>query len=224
MNSMLNLLRSPINLILGLALTMVMGCASAATQRTGRAVEKGSLARPPLLLIHDFAVAPEDAPPSLEIARGQDVARSFSEEVVKKLEAVGIAAQRATDSTRVPLNALVVKGQFVTIGEGNRARRMFIGFGAGSTMLEVEVQVYQMMGTGLQRITEVQGGARGHRMPGLAVAGVMAPALGTATPLLTQGAAGVVREARGGIRADIDRLAEQFAYKTVAFYHHQGWR
>jgi hypothetical protein len=35
--------------------------------------------------------------------------------------------------------------------------------------------------------------------------------------------AGVVREVRGGIGADIDRLAEQFAYKTVAFYHRQGW-
>lgn len=224
MTQNINLVRNPMSLVLALVLTMVMGCASANTQRTGQAVQKGSLARPPVLLLHDFAVAPEDAPPSLEIARGQDIAQSFSEEVVRKLEAVGIAAQRATDSTRVPLHALVVKGRFVTINKGNRAKRMLIGFGAGSTMLEVEVQAYQMTRSGLQRITEVQGEARGHRMPGLAVAGGMAPALGTVTPLLTQGAAGVVREARGGIRADTDRLAEQFAYKTVAFYHRQGWR
>jgi hypothetical protein len=186
-------------------------------------VEKGKLPRPAVLLIYDFSVAPDGAPPSLEIARGQGIAKSLSEEVVGKLEAVGIAAQRATDSTRVPLHALVVKGQFVTIDEGSRAKRMLIGFGAGSTMLEVEVQAYQMTERGLRRITEVQGEARGNRMPGMVLAGGMAPAVGTMMPVLTQGVAGVVREARGGIRADIDRLAEQFAYKAVAFYHLQGW-
>jgi hypothetical protein len=90
-------------------------------------------------------------------------------------------------------------------------------------MLEVEVQAYQMTERGLRRITEVQGEARGNRMPGIVLAGGMAPAVGTMMPVLTQGVAGVVREARGGIRADIDRLAEQFAYKAVAFYHLQGW-
>lgn len=220
----LNLLRNPLNPVLILVLSTVMGCASATTQRTGQLVEKGTLPRPPVLLIHDFAVAPDGTPPSAELERAQDIARSFSEEVITKLEAVGISAQRATDSTRVPLHALVVKGQFVTIDEGSRTKRMLIGFGAGSTMLEVEVQAYQMMESGLQRITEVQGEARGNRMPGMAVAAGMAPALGTVTPLLTQGVATVVREARGGMRADIDRLAEQFAYKTVAFYQRQGWR
>ncbi|MCU0587660.1 MAG: DUF4410 domain-containing protein [Syntrophobacteraceae bacterium] len=223
MHRKLNILRNPINLVLCLVLSSAMGCASATSQRTGRLVEKGALPRPAVLLIYDFSVAPDGARPSEEIQRGQAIAQSLSEEVVTKLEAVGIAARRATDSTSVPLHALVVKGQFVTINEGSRAKRMLIGFGAGSTRLEVEVQAYQMTRSGLRRITEVQGGARGNRMPGIVLAGGMAPAVGTLTPVLTQGVAGVVREVRGGIGADIDRLAEQFAYKTVAFYHRQGW-
>jgi hypothetical protein len=219
----LHLLRNSINLVLSLALSIGMGCASAATQRTGQAVEKGSLARPPALLIYDFAVAPEDAPPSLEIARGQDIAKSFSEEVVRKLEAVGIAAQRATDSTRIPLHALVVKGQFETIQEGSQVKRVLVGFGAGSTLLQVQVQIYRMIEDGLQRISELEGQARGNRMPGVALSGAAAAGTGFLLPVFINAGLATSREVMGGIQADIDRLAEQFAYKAVAFYHRQGW-
>jgi hypothetical protein len=223
MKQTIELFRKPMYLAVCLALSLVMGCASATTQRTGEAVEKGSLPRPPVMLVYDFAVAPDGAPPSLEIARAQDVAKLFSEEVVRKLEAVGIPAQRATDSTPAPLHALVVKGQFETIQEGSRTQRMVIGFGAGSTMLQVEAQLYQMTGNGLQRISEVEGQARGGRMPGLALPGTVAAATGFVIPVIVKGGLTTVNEIRGGIQADVDRLAEQFAYKAVAFYHGQGW-
>ena len=216
--------RKPIYLVAGLVLSIVMGCASATTQRTGQVVEKNTLPKPPVLLIYDFSVAPDDAPPSAEIERGRAIAKSFSEDVVEKLEAVGITARRATDSTPVPLHALVVKGQFVTIQEGSRAQRMVIGFGAGSPLLRVEVQLYQMMGNGLQRISEVEGQARGSRMPGMALPGGVAAATGFLVPVFVKGGLTTVREVRADIQADIDRLAERFAYKTVAFYYRQGWR
>lgn len=223
MNQRIKLLRKPMYVAVSFALSLVMGCAGATTQRTGQVVKKGSLARPPVMLVYDFAVAPDDAPPSLEIARAQDVAKSFSEEVVRKLEAVGITAQRATDSTPAPLHALVVKGQFVTIQEGSRAQRVVVGFGAGSTMLQVEVQLYQMTGSGLQRISEAEGEARGSRMPGVALPAGAAAATGFLVPLFVKGGLTTVREIGGDIQADIDRLAERFAYKAVAFYHRQGW-
>ncbi len=223
MKQTIELIRKPMYLAVCLALSLVMGCASATTQRAGQVVEKTSLPQPPLMLVYDFAVAPDDAPPSLEIARAQDVAKSFSEEVVRKLEAVGIAAQRATESTPVPAHALIVKGQFETIQEGSRAQRMVVGFGAGSTMLQVQAQLYQMTGNGLQRISEVEGQARGSRMPGLALQGTVAAATGFVIPVIVKGGLSTLNEIRGGIQADVDRLAEQFAYKAVVFYHSQGW-
>lgn len=60
----------------------------------------------------------------MEIKRGRAIAKSFCEAVVRKLEAVGIAARRAKDSTPVPLHALVVKGQLITIQEGSRVQRI----------------------------------------------------------------------------------------------------
>jgi len=68
-----------------------------------------------------------------------------------------------------------------------------------------------MMESRLQRIKEVEGQARGSRMTGMA---------GSAAAGMS-----IAREAGGaGIQADVGRLAEQFAYKTVAFYYRQGWR
>ena len=214
----------PRHLVVSILLSLVVGCASATTQQTGQRVEERTLPRPPVLLIYDFAVAPDDAPPSEEIERGRAIAKAYSEEVVIKLEAVGIPAQRATDSTTVPLHAVVVKGQFVTIQEGSRTRRMLIGFGAGSTMLRVEVQVYQMMESGLQRIKEVEGQARGSRMPGVAGPGAVAGATGVVAGVAVAGAMSTVREVRGGIKADVHRLAERFGYKMDVFYYRQGWR
>ena len=214
----------PRPLVVSLLLSLVVGCAGATTQQTGQRVEDRTLPRPPVLLIYDFAVAPDDAPPSEEIERGRAIAKAYSEEVVIKLEAVGIPAQRATDSTTVPLHAVVVKGQFVTIQEGSRTRRMLIGFGAGSTMLRVEVQVYQMMESGLQRIKEVEGQARGSRMPGVAGPGAVAGATGQVAGVAIAGGMSVVREVKGAIQADVGRLAERFAYKADAFYYRQGWR
>ncbi len=214
---------SPRLLVVSLLLSLVVGCASATTQQTAGVWGK-TLPRPPVLLIYDFAVAPDDAPPSEEIERGRAIAKAYSEEVVIKLEAVGIPAQRATDSTTVPLHAVVVKGQFVTIQEGSRTRRMLIGFGAGSTMLRVEVQVYQMMESGLQRIKEVEGQARGSRMPGVAGPGAVAGATGAVAGVAVAGAMSTVREVRGGIKADVHRLAERFSYKMDVFYYRQGWR
>jgi len=213
----------PRYLVVSLLLSLVVGCASATTQQTAGVGDK-TLPRPPVLLIYDFAVAPEDAPPSEEIERGRAIAKAYSEDVVIKLEAVGIPAQRATDSTTVPLHAVVVKGQFVTIQEGSRTRRMLIGFGAGSTMLRIEVQVYQMMESGLQRIKEVEGQARGSRMPGVAGPGAVAGATGVVAGVAVAGAMSTVREVRGGIKTDVHRLAERFGYKVIVFYYRQGWR
>ena len=83
----------PRYLVVSLLLSLVVGCAGATTQQTA-GVSGKTLPRPPVLLIYDLAVAPDDAPPSAEIERHRAIAKAFSEELVIKLEGVGIPAQR----------------------------------------------------------------------------------------------------------------------------------
>ena len=210
-------------LVFSLLVSLVVGCAGASARQTRQYVKDRTLPRPPVLVVYDFAVAPADAPPSEEIKKGRTIARYFSEQMVTKLGERGIRAQRATASTTVPLHALVVKGQFVTIEEGSRAKRLLIGFGAGSTELRARVQAYQMTESGLRIISEGEGGAHGSKMPGMAGPAAVAGATGQVAGLAISGVMSVGREIKGPIRADVKRLAEHFTKRAVAVYTRQGW-
>ncbi len=220
-------------------LVAALGCAGASSQQTRQYAADGTLPRPPVLLVYDFAVNPQDAladtfgeefspepePPSKEMQEGRVVATALAEAVVAKLRKRGIHAERAVRSTPIPQHALVVKGQFLTIEKGSRAKRMIIGFGAGMTELRVRGQVYQMRETGLVRVSEGEGRAHGDRMPGMAVpVGVGAAAGRVVTSAIISGGMNIVQEVTGELRGDVERLAEQFAERAENFYKRQGWR
>ncbi len=211
-------------LVVSLLLSLVVGCAGGSGRQTRQYVRDRTLPRPPVLLLYDFAVAPADAPPSKKIKQDRAIARSLSEQAVIKLGGRGIRAQRATASTTVPLHAVVVKGQFVTIEEGRGAKRVLIGFGAGKSELRVNGRVYQMMESGLKIISEGEGGAHGSSSPGLAAPAVVAAATGSPVGLVVSGAMHLLTETKGPVKQNIGRLADQMAERAAALYSRQGWR
>ncbi|MFQ5962229.1 MAG: DUF4410 domain-containing protein [Candidatus Methylomirabilales bacterium] len=211
-------------LVVSLLVSLVVGCAGGSARQTRQHVKAGTLPRPPVLLLYDFAVAPADAPPSEKIRQDRAIARSLSEQTVIKLGERGIRAQRATASTTVPLHAVVVKGQFVTIEEGSRGKRVLIGFGAGKEELRARAQVYQMMEGGLKIISEGEGEAHGASRPGLAAPAIVAGATGSPVGLVVGGAMHLYTEISGPVKQNIGRLADRFAERAVAFYSRQGWR
>jgi hypothetical protein len=123
-----------------------------------------------------------------------------------------------------PANALILKGQFLSVDEGDRAKRMVIGFGAGSSELVARVQAYQATETGLRRIAEAEAEASGSKKPGMVIpVGVGAAAGTAATSAVISGGMNVTTEVRGGLEADAGRLAEKIAERAEAFYQRQGW-
>ena len=211
-------------LVVSLLLSLVVGCAGGSSRQTRQHVRDRTLPRPPVLLLYDFAVAPADAPPSEKIKQDRAIARSLSEQAVIKLGQRGIRAQRATASTTVPLHAVVVKGQFVTIEEGRGAKRVLIGFGAGKSELRAIARVYQMMESGLKIISEGEAGAHGSSSPGLAPSAIVAGATGSPVGLVAGGAMHLHTESKGPVKENIGRLADGFAERAAAFYSRQGWR
>ncbi|HEU4428769.1 MAG TPA: hypothetical protein VFT98_08445, partial [Myxococcota bacterium] len=93
-------------------LLITVGCASAGVDSATR-YDQTDLPRPPVMLVYDFAVDPEDVlidqfgaafsdeEPSRgeRSARGREVARSLSLQIVEKLNAAGIPARRASITT-----------------------------------------------------------------------------------------------------------------------------
>lgn len=216
-----------------LAATLALGCAKAGID-VMQAGPTGPMVKPPVLLVYDFAVTPEDAltdsvgaywerageAESKEIQLGHATAVSLSEQLVAKLQKKGIAAERALDDRAPPLHAFVVRGQFLDVDKGSRLKRVVIGFGAGSSKLVARVQVYQVVDWGLRRIAEAEAVASGSKMPGMALpVGIAA----TVTSAAISGGMNILKEVRGGMDADAGRMAEQIAKRAEAYYRSQGW-
>ncbi len=220
-----------------LAVMLAFGCAKAKID-TIQAAPTWRMMKPPVVLIYDFAVTPEDAltdsfgaywdgagqAESKEIQIARATAASLSEQLVAKLQKKGIAAERARDDRAPPLHAVVVRGQFLDVDKGSRLKRMVIGFGAGSSKLVARVQVYQAVDWGLRRIAEAEATASGSKAPGMAVPlGAGAAAGSLAMSAAISGGMNIIREVRGGMDADAGRMAEQIAKRAEAYYQSQGW-
>jgi len=187
--------------------------------------------------VYDFAVDANDvvvdtfgpsfldhkASTSERSVKGKAVAHELAEQLVTQLAERGITVKRATHSTPVPLHALVAKGQFVTINEGDEMERVVIGFGLGSEKIQVRVQVYQMTESGLRRISEVEGEAHGRKTPGVAGPAGIAGATGMVAGVVISGGMNIVSEAKGPMAEAVKNLAKKFADRAVKGYKRQGW-
>jgi len=215
----------------------LVGCAGGSVE-PGRQYTKGeSLPRPPVLLIYDFAVDPAnvavdklgpdfvsgEAPTSEKLQQGRAVAQALSKQLVTQLAERGITVRRAHGSTNVPMHALLVKGQFVSIEEGDQITRVVVGFGVGSGGLQANVQVYQQTETGLRPIAGAKGEAHGRKTPGVAGPAAVAAGAGMVVGLVVATAVTTKSELKGDMVTHVESLAEAFADRAEKFYKRQGW-
>jgi len=223
--------------LIAAALLVGLGCAGATAKPGKQYAQKGVLPIPPVLVVYDFAVDTSSVMvdtfgpnfihnpnnPSKENATARAVASSLSEALVEELGKRGIHAKRAGSSTP-PVDAVVVKGQFLTIEEGDRTKRMLIGFGAGAEKLQIRVQAYQVTERGLRRLAESEGEAYGDKMPGMAVPLGAGAAMGNvARSAAISGGMNVMQEVRAGLDKAAKNMAKELADRAKSFYTRQGW-
>jgi hypothetical protein len=193
--------------------------------------------RPPVFLIYDFAVDPEDvmvdtagltsgdeASMAKRLSEGKEWANALTESLVRQFVEEGITSRRATGSTHIPLNAIAVKGQFISIDEGDEIKRTTIGFGAGAEDVSVMVQVYQMRKAGLMRISEIEAEGHGRKTPGVAGPAAVAVGAGMVAGLVVSSAMNVKSEAvDGSMQTTVDDIAEELVQRGVNYYKKRGW-
>jgi hypothetical protein len=214
-----------------------VGCAGGSVEPGAQYTKGESLPRPPVVLVYDFTVDPADvdvdnlgpnfvsgeAPTSERIQQGRAVAQALSEELVTEMVKLGITARRGGGSINVPMHALLVKGQFVSIEEGDQIKRVVVGFGAGSGGLQAHVQVYQQTETGLKPISEAKGEAHGRKTPGVAGPAAVAAGAGMFVGLVISSTVTAGSELTGDMSTHVENLAEEFAERAEKFYKDQGW-
>ena len=203
-----------------------------------------NLPAPPIVLVYKFAVNMNEVTANQGIFQkainaaeststqqqdadvAHEVADAFAEEMVTKIIALGLPAQRAFPVTYVPQNALIITGEFVDIDEGNRTRRMVIGLGAGKAQINAEVQALTATAGGNQLLVEFTTHADSGDMPGAAVtmgAGAAAQGGVTAGMAAANVAIGGVKAYRSEIARMSARSADKAAQFLAKFFAQQGW-
>ena len=156
----------------------------------------------------------------------QEVANDFADELVNQINDLGLPAQRATRGTYVPSNALVITGYFIDVDAGNQVRRLVIGFGAGQSKIDAQVQVLRPSPSGYQTLLEFKTHADSGEMPGAAVtmgAGAAAQGAVTAGMAAANVAVSGVKAYRTTMGAMAGRSADKAAGYLSQYFGNEGW-
>ena len=233
-----------LGLLTFMMLAIAVGCAP--THVKQEKMTATGLPRPDHILVYDFAVSPAEveldkglsadliqkyeaykgtARTAEEIKVGHKVADAVAEELVKKIQGYGLMAERAFGLPQGKGKILLVKGQLLSIDEGNRTERVVIGLGAGRTSVQANVQVYEMTPKGKQEVDSLRGTAKSGRKPGMgemmglgAIAGHL-----LASTVVSGALAGGTEMTSATVEADGKRLAENIAQDLGKFFVEQGW-
>src|SRR5262249_43358578 len=167
-------------LVAGLVLTLIAGCARVSTQDV--MMRGPGLPKLELIIVHDYQVSRDEV--QLDSGIGsrierlvqgtqdrvkleQSVVRAGTATLVEEIRKLGLRAEPATMASPGAGSTLSVEGQILSIDEGNKTRRLMIGFGAGASEVRTLTQVYQVTGGEHRLVDDFYTTAKSSRKPGL---------------------------------------------------------
>jgi hypothetical protein len=224
---------------------LALACSTAKVQDL-EVAQAGPLPKPPVTLVYDFAVDPQDvdvdrwglndvrseAPTEDQRNLGEAISHLFTEKLVADLEARGIKARRGVATTPVPRNAVQIEGVFLTLSEGDKAKRSTVGLGWGGSKAEARVQAYQKTAGGRRLLGEGSVATQASRKPGVVSGLARGSYMGLAFKVAETGArqAGApdptperIKAMRSGLDNDIRRAAHAVGERIETEYKKQGW-
>ena len=235
------------NLKLAWILAIILGtgclvaCARTVVRPESGMVDFG-LPRPERIVVYDFAVTEDEvregqgpvkkmlnetrssSEEDREREIGRHVANVLAEELVQGLRDLGFTVEWKPRGTPIGGHELLIDGEFLDVDEGNRLRRLVIGFGIGASRVDTEVDVYH--GAGRRKLLDFRTHSDSGMMPGAAATmGAGAAVEGGVTVGMAAGAAamGTVKE----YHSEIERMAAHSADQAVAylseFFAKQDW-
>ncbi len=217
-----------------IALLVLAGCASSDVTARRSYVGDEEIARPGRIIVHSFAATPGYIPADAAIAGQYDrratpqsaqevaVGRKLGDQVATRLVdeilKMGLPAERAGSGPPPQLGDLIIKGEFVSIDEGSRLKRMLIGFGAGAAELKTFVEGYQVTASGLRPLGSAEVEAGGGKMPGMLVP------IGIGASAAISGGLNVAQElGPESMRSAANRTAEEIAKVLEKAFKKRGW-
>jgi Domain of unknown function (DUF4410) len=224
-----------------MALTVMAGCARVSTESVLKSTDR--LPRPELILVHDYQVSRDevqlDSALSSRVERAvkstpeaedqlkveQEVSRALTATLVDEIRKLGIRAEPATMASPVAGPTLSIEGQIVSIDEGNKAKRLVIGFGSGESEVRTLTQVYEVTsGDGHRLVEDFYTTVKSSKKPGFGPFAGMGAAAGVAASRVAVAAGvGAVGARSQTVEADVQHGAKQIAKELAKLFVQQGW-
>jgi hypothetical protein len=110
------------------------------------------------------------SPQQRRIAIGRNAAARLSEETEKRLRKTGLEVARVAADQPLPSrgNFLLVTGRLIDVDEGDRFKRVALGFGLGESRLAAEVHVFRVVDGERAEVLAFTTYADSGKMPGMA--------------------------------------------------------
>jgi hypothetical protein len=224
-------------------LAMAAGCAGATATTQNQSTPFVRM-RPSSIVVYPFAADPSDITLNQSIIQrayrdmssentnaqqtklARDTAENVCLEIVSTLQKEGWSAtclERGTPP--VGDNLLVVDGEFKDINEGNRLRRLVIGFGAGASSIDTNVSMYQKSSGGYQKLLDFTTHAESGKMPGAAVTGGAGAAAGAGAAVIVGANAGLgaIKTYKSSTGELSDKTAKEVVDQLNGYFSQQGW-
>jgi len=156
----------------------------------------------------------EDSTPEVLV---QQVQASFSKTLIQQFAKVNVRSERVVDGMSAPTGpVLIVEGEFIGLDQGNKTKRVMIGFGRGASDIKTHVIVSSFANGTRTTVLEFSLDSESGKKPGaVATMGTGSIAVGAAV--------GDVGDKKGTVQADASRMAKAVAKQIEAFMNNQQW-
>jgi hypothetical protein len=215
-----------------MALTLA-GCTSV-DSAADRQIAEQRLPRPAAIVVHDFAVAPEEVDPGRPLAGArlvQDSARTerekavghafadeFSVALVEEIRKLGLPAQRATAPNLPGGDVVTIEGRFISLA-GDPSAPGIIGFSGDWPNVLADVQLYGTDSSGEKLSEDIE--------VSVSQGGASYPAALLPDPTITAGqvvtAPGFSPQAQAKLQNAAREAAATVAGQLKPYFAGQGW-
>ena len=159
-----------------------------------------------------------------EVKLGRRLGAQVAHGLVPKILDMGLPAQRSRRGPPPQFGDVLITGQFVSIDEGNRTKRVIIGFGNGSGEFKTHVESYLVTSRGHRLLGARDICSAGGKTPGVLVPGIVAVATFNPAGLIVSGAL-KIKKKRGSktMEGAAKRITEAIAKELKTVFRRQGW-
>jgi Domain of unknown function (DUF4410) len=219
---------------LALLAALASGGCTSVDSAAERQIAEQRLPRPAAIVVHDFAVSPEEVQAGRawssdrliqdtgrterEKAVGQAFADEFTTALIEEIRKLGLPAQRAEAANLPSGDVLTIEGRFVSLA-GDPSQPGIVGFSGGWPDVVADVQLFgtNSRGEELSEDLEVSVSQGGESYP----AALLPDPTITAGQVVTR--PGISPQARARLQSSASEAAGTVAGQLKPYFAEQGW-